>query len=306
MNQQDQPALWKIVALLAIGMITFGFAPILVRLAEDIHPVMLVAIRTVSAALILLPFWLWNRYSWARDTTWSPKNNGKALLAGSFLGLHFICWTASLFYTSVASASVLVTIHPVMLIIIESAFMRAKFPKMTWIGVLVAFAGSALLGLTDRDPSATYSDPVFGNILAFLAALLFIGYILLSQGLRKEGTWLEFVFRVYAGTAIISVLAVVVFQIPWYAGVAGWVCGIALAIGPQIIGHGSVNYAVKFVPPTILSTLILSEPVFATILAVLIFAEIPGVIQSAAMLIIITGVITGWFGRMKRTKKFRK
>ena len=39
--------------------------------------------------------------------------------------------------------------------------------------------------------------------------------------------------------------------------------GVALAVGPTIIGHGSMNYAVKYISPTIPATLILSEAVIA-------------------------------------------
>jgi hypothetical protein len=41
--------------------------------------------------------------------------------------------------------------------------------------------------------------------------------------------------------------------------------GLALAVGPTIIGHGSMNYAVKYISPTILATLILSEAVVAAV-----------------------------------------
>jgi drug/metabolite transporter (DMT)-like permease len=73
--------------------------------------------------------------------------------------------------------------------------------------------------------------------------------------------------------------------------------GIVLALGAQIIGHGALNYAVKSISPTLLSTLILAEPVFATALAMLIFAEIPSGLASVAMSLTLVGIIVSWWGR---------
>ena len=57
----------KVLAALTAGLIAFGFAPILVRLAPDTSPLVLVVYRTVSAALMLFPFWLWTRSSEPRE-----------------------------------------------------------------------------------------------------------------------------------------------------------------------------------------------------------------------------------------------
>ena len=76
--------------------------------------------------------------------------------------------------------------------------------------------------------------------------------------------------------------------------------GLALAIGPTIIGHGSMNYAVKYISPTLLSTLILSEAVIAAIAAFFIFSEVPSKLSITAMLVILAGVSITWTRRMVR------
>jgi drug/metabolite transporter (DMT)-like permease len=72
-----------------------------------------------------------------------------------------------------------------------------------------------------------------------------------------------------------------------------WV-GLGLAVGPQLMGHGSLNYAVKFVSPTLLSTLILTEPIFATILAFFILGELPPMLSFVAIFVTLIGVILTW------------
>ena len=72
-----------------------------------------------------------------------------------------------------------------------------------------------------------------------------------------------------------------------------------MALGPQIMGHGSLNYAIKYISPTLLSTLILIEPLLASILALVIFKEWPESSSLVAMAIIIIGVSLTW----KKTNK---
>jgi drug/metabolite transporter (DMT)-like permease len=304
MNPDQGPSTLRLVLLLGAGLATFAFAPILVRFAGDVHPVTLAVIRTVSAALFLMPLWLRQRLRQeGAARAWSGKDNLYAAAAGGFLALHFVFWFASLSYTSVASASVLVTIHPVILIVVESATGTGRFRAITWAGVITAFGGSALLGIMDTDPAATYTNPVLGNTFAVLAAVLFVFYLLLSRRLRTRANWLDFVFRVYAGTAGGCLLVFLVLGISFQASLIAWICGIALAIGPQILGHGSINYSVKYVAPTLLSTLILAEPVFAIILAGFLFEEIPSLAESLAMIVIMAGVGLAWLGGSATPRK---
>ena len=364
----------------------FAFAPIIVRGAGgDADPVAITTIRTVSAFLMLVPFWLFARYreaqarqrdglnssyeklgagnavdmagrtddqqpehsskrfgedfgsgkvmldgvsaeekgdsaasgvSWGSSAAavaapaaertpiaaliWTRKEVAWSALAGLFLSAHLMLWIGSLFFTSVASASVLVTIHPIMLIIVESLFLKKRFPVASWIGVVVAFSGSVMLGISDSSPNESFANPMLGNLMAFTAAFLFVFYILISQKIRKNSGWLDYVFAVYGFTALFSVIIAGVLGVNWLdQPMVTVLAGVALAVGASIVGHGSMNYAVKFISATLLSTLILAEPVFATILAFLIFAEMPALLSIVAMGIIMGGVFATWWARRR-------
>lgn len=70
--------------------------------------------------------------------------------------------------------------------------------------------------------------------------------------------------------------------------------GLCLAVGPSIIGHGSMNYAVRFISPTLLATLFLIEPLMASVLAYLLFGEVPSLFSVVAMSIVIVGIGLTW------------
>lgn len=289
----------KVWAALAGGLTAFGFAPILVRTAPGTSPLVLVTYRTVFAVLLLLPYWLWNR-----DATARPGKQTERLwiaLGGGCLGLHFTCWIASLYYTSVASASVLVTFHPIIMILVERLWLKRRFARTTWIGVILAFSGSVLLGISDSRIEQSFADPLFGNVLAMTAALIFVVYLLIGQKIRRSRAWIDYVFPVYGYAALACILlALSLGHDLVEVSTAGVLAGAGLALGPQILGHGSMNFAVKFVSPTLLSTLVLSEPLLASVLALLIFGELPPVTSLVAMIVILTGVALTWRKRAAR------
>lgn len=281
-----------------MGLISFGLAPILVRFATDVEPLVLAAVRTIFAVLLLMPFWASKGKSFRQ-----LKNNGVNPLwlgcAGLCLGLHFTFWIASLHYTSVASASVLVTIHPVMLIVAESLLFKKSFRPLVWLGVFIAFIGSVFLGIADKALAEEFPQALFGNALAFTAAVIFVIYFLIGRKIRQHSEWIDYVFHVYLYAAITCTI----LSFLWVEGVpvittSAIIIGLALAVGPTLMGHGSVNYAVKYVSPTLLSTLILSEAVFAAIAAYFIFDELPTMLSITAMTIIVCGIVLTWSRRI--------
>lgn len=300
-SAQEVPIV-KVVALLIVGLITFGIAPILVRFATDIEPIALAMLRTGFSVLFLLPFWLVKKQKYS-----TLKKQGVKMwlmvAAGICLGLHFSFWIASLHYTSVASASVLVTMHPVMLIVAESLIFKRRFRLWVWIGVFISFTGSALLGLADDVSLDAFPQALLGNGLAFTAAVIFVAYFMLGRKIRQHAEWIDYVFYVYGYAAVTCIVLTLI----WVGGLpvisyTALLVGVALAIGPTIIGHGSMNYAVKYISPTLLSTLILSEAIFAAIAAYFIFGEMPSALSIGAMFVILTGVTMTWIKRAHPSK----
>jgi len=63
-----------------------------------------------------------------------------------------------------------------------------------------------------------------------------------------------------------------------------------LALVPQLLGHSSLNWALRFMPATLVTIAILGEPVGATILAFIILDEAPTFMQLAGGVLIIGGI----------------
>jgi drug/metabolite transporter (DMT)-like permease len=67
----------------------------------------------------------------------------------------------------------------------------------------------------------------------------------------------------------------------------------ALAIGPMLIGHTGMNWALKFLPAHVVNLTVLGEPVGATILGAFIPAirQIPTIATLVGGAVVLTGVI---------------
>jgi drug/metabolite transporter (DMT)-like permease len=69
-----------------------------------------------------------------------------------------------------------------------------------------------------------------------------------------------------------------------------WVYFLALALVPTIGGHTVFNWALKYVKAAVVSVSILGEPIGATILAYIIFHQVPTALQLTGGSIIIAGL----------------
>ncbi|MDX1739858.1 MAG: DMT family transporter, partial [Rhodothermales bacterium] len=261
--------------LLAAGLVSFAFSPILIRYATDVPPLSLAVWRTVFAVLMLAPFTI---RAFGREVrNFSPRDVRLIIVAGVMLALHFVVWISSLYQTSVASASVLVSLSPIFLAILGLLVLKEKLARQTVVAIILAFAGSILIGVGDSGiPGPEGGSPLLGNAMATAAAFFVSCYLLVGRVMRQRTSWIAYVFCMY------SVVAVVVFAIALVAGVPllglppkiYFLCSL-MALGPQIIGHGSFNYALKYFPAALLGLLSLTEPVGGSVLAYFLFGEIP-------------------------------
>lgn len=284
----------KVYASLAFGITAIGFSPILVKIVTSESAFLVVAVRTVLAFIFLIPFYLSAKKNQPKKVV-TKKEQALVILSGVLLGLHLICWVGSIYFTSIASASVLVTIHPIVLILIERFGFKLKFKPTVWAGVFVAFFGSMVLGYSDLNLEGTFSNPLLGNSLAVLAAIIFAGYFLIGNRVRQNRNWIEYVFPVYGYAALTAIIALFIVE-GFSIQISGLllIVGLALAIGPQIAGHGALNYAVKYVSPTLLATLILFEPVASSFMGFIFFEEIPLPLSFVGMMIILCGIVLTW------------
>ena len=58
----------------------------------------------------------------------------------------------------------------------------------------------------------------------------------------------------------------------------------------QLVGHTAYNYAVRYLEPTLVATVIFLEPIGASLLALLLFSEVPPTLTLLGALVLLGGV----------------
>jgi drug/metabolite transporter (DMT)-like permease len=266
----------------AVGVLAVSAAAILIRLAEA--PAVAVAFwRCALGATILLPPALVRGEEFPRGRTLYV-----GIASGVALGAHFGFWISSLDYTSVAASVVLVSTQPVFVAILAYLLFGERTSPLSFAGILVALAGTALIA----GDSSVGSAALFGNALALVGAVTVAVYVLIGRSSRTGGVGvLPYSIVVYSAAAVTLLGAALLLDARlWGYSGETWLWLLAITLGPQIMGHTVLNWALRYVEASIVSGTILAEPVVAALLAWLILAEKPGVQTILGGVVVLAGL----------------
>ncbi len=284
MEKNDSP--FNPFAAVLLGVAASAFASIFTKLATA-PPLMIAFYRLAFTVALLAPLAL-NAAGRRELRGIKRRDLGMAALAGAFLALHFSVWITSLNYTSVASSTVLVTMQPLFVITGGVLFLHEKISPLGLAGAAIALTGSMLVGLSDFQLGAA---ALKGDILAFSGAFFVAVYMLIGRKLRSGLSLFPYVFVVFGSAAAILLVFNLATGARFYPyPPSDWLWFFALAAIPTICGHTVFNWALRYLKAAIVSVSILGEPVGATILAYFIFHEVPGLLQVAGGVTIITGL----------------
>jgi drug/metabolite transporter (DMT)-like permease len=290
-----RPSGLQVAGVLLLGILAISFGSILVRLAlaasgdrSLAFSLVMSAGRMGFAALLLLPGF--------KNPIRARGGIPFALAAGAALALHFAFWITSLSYTSVAASTALVTTNPVWVTLLGWLLFGERPSGLTLLGVGVALVGGLLIGLGDAQGGGT--NPLLGDLLALLGALAASFYFLLGREAQRRGLSLLEYVRVAYTTAFL-----ILFPLPYlfgggYGGYPGvvYLYILLMALLPQLVGHTSFNWATRHISPVLVTLAVLFEPVGASLLAFLLFGEVPGLQVILGALVLLLGVALAVLG----------
>jgi len=258
--------MFRLYTFLSIGIIAISTASIFIKLC-DAPALVIATYRLILASLMLSPLTGY-RKPWRG---WERMDLGWFFLSGLSLSLHFALWIGSLKYTSVASSVVLVTTHPIFVGVGGLLFLKERLGLNLIIGIAFSVLGSGLIGYGDMTLSR---EALTGDGLALLGAIAASGYLLVGRKMRKDQELFSYIFPVYSTAGLILILLSLIFRQSFYGYSAStYFYLFLLALVPQLIGHTTFNWALKYLPASIVAVAILGEPIGSTILAYFILGE---------------------------------
>jgi drug/metabolite transporter (DMT)-like permease len=270
---------WWAFGGLGLAVLAISWGAPLARLTVA-APLAVAMWRMVFATVLLTPLALARRELPLPAATRRP-----ALLAGVLLALHFGTWIPSLFLTSVSASVVLVATSPLWVLLLGPRFLGAPIRGRNLLSFALAIAGVAVISWGDFEVSPR---ALLGDALAVTGALAAAGYMVVGKRQRQQAPLLGYLATVNGTAAAVLVLAVVASGTPPLPRTPGsWLALLGMAVGPTLVGHSMLNWAMAHLEAYRVNLAVLLEPVGATFLTWAVVGESPPlhVLPGAALVI---------------------
>ena len=280
----------KVYFALFLGVICVSLASIFIKLIADVPSIVITAYRLSISSVILIS------YSFLKNKPLmlnSKKDMAAAALGGLFLSAHFIFWIASIKYTSIPSSVTLVSTSPIFVGLFSYLILREKQNTAIVISIIMSIAGSIILTCSDGGLiiRSLNQKALMGDVFALLGAIAVSGYFIIGSYLRRSMDIIHYITLVYGFAALFSLCFSFAFNERMFGyKTSSYIFMVLLAVVPQLIGHTSFNWALKYAKTSVVSIATLGEPIGATILAYIIFRQGVNLIQGIGMTIILTSI----------------
>jgi len=266
--------------------------------------------RTFVAAAVLTPiFVLRARRRRLHDATAGQPSVSPwiTVASGALLALHFALWLGSLELTTVASSVTFLSMSPVFVGILSSSLLNERVSRLGWIGIGITVLGGVVIAFADGGDTGDSTNPLLGDVMALAGGAAVAGYLLVARAARRRGlSNLAFAAPTYAVAAVLlgfgSVLAgveLIDFSL------RTWIIFGLIAIGPQLIGHGFLTWALGRLSAGTVSIATLFEPIGATVLAWLILSELPSNLFWFGAPVVLVGLAVAGIAEGSATRRER-
>jgi drug/metabolite transporter (DMT)-like permease len=296
-----QPPRWLYLVALIVAITAVSTASIFIRLAQKNAPSLAIAAwRLALASIVLAPLAL-TRYR-GELARLSRRELLLGIASGLFLGLHFATWISSLAYTTVASSVVLVSTGPLWVALLSPFFLNERLSSGAFVGLALALVGGTIIalsgactwgqGLSCQNISELMAGHnLRGDFLALAGAWAVTGYLIIGRRLRVKINLVPYIFVVYTVAAVSLLIAALILRVPLFGfQPITYLWLLLLALIPQLIGHSTYNWALRFLPAAIVAVATLGEPIGSATLAYFILDETPTIAVIFGGALILAGI----------------
>ena len=211
-------------------------------------------------------------------------------------------WITSLEYTTVATSVVLVSTGPLWVALLSPFFLHERLSSSAFVGFALALLGGSIItisggctwarGLSCQELAQILGGhSLRGDVLALAGAWAVTGYLIIGRRLRTKIALVPYVFLVYSAAALSLLTVMWILQIPalGYRPITyAWL--LLLALLPQLIGHSTYNWALRFLPAAIVALTTLGEPIGSATLAYFLLHETPTIMVLIGGGLILIGI----------------
>ena len=270
------------ILYVAIAVAFFSTSPVLIRWAHPFSALAITAGRlAVGSAIVLLLALLQGqrpRLSWGD----LPRFG----LFGLITALHFLCYIASLDYTTVAHSLSLTYTSPVFVTLFAALLLKESLPRRTYAGVGLTVVGVAVL--TGFEPRMT-GTMLIGDLLALGSAVCFGLYSTMGRAARTRYPLLTYAGTIY-GLAALWLAPLALRGLPRHPPPRSIGSILLLGLFPLGLGHTLYNAALRLTHPTYVNLIATQEATGGVLLSYLLLSERPSPQALLGMFLTLAGV----------------
>jgi drug/metabolite transporter (DMT)-like permease len=241
----------------------------------------------MALAVALLAPWAAPQLRGQSAAAGSRRDAALTAAAGALLAVHFLTWTASLAYTSVAASVLLVSLHPLIVTPVGALLLGDAVDRRVVTGICLALGGTVVTcaGGAGAGPGA-----LTGDLLALAGGVALAGYLLIGRGRRERGGVAAYSAIVYAIVSAAAVSAAVVSGTLHAPSIRTLLACAGLAAVCTVGGHTVFNWTLHRLPASTVSLSFLGEPPLAALLALVVLGQRPAAATIAGGVLILAGL----------------
>lgn len=280
-----------IVVLVSASIL--GLAPILVRLTET-GPAAAGFWRLLFALpLLLILVGRPGGEGFGRPSKWM-------LLAGLFFALDLSFWHYGIVMTSVANATVLCNLTPVVVTLVGWFVFKERPQRLFVLALALAMGGAFAMAAGAQKGQGT--NPVLGDIFSLSVALWYSGYFLAVKAARATAGALRVtLWATVAGIPIMAAAALLLREEMIPATMAGWAACVGMGV-MHVTGQGGVAWALGKLPASITAVTILIQPIVAAGLGWIVFGETLAPVQALGGALVMGAIVLAQWSNRPKTK----
>ena len=273
---------------LFIGILCISIFPVIVRM--NLTSGLISAFyRMAIATAIILPFALY--------TNKLKLENLKVLLPVAACGILFASdiavWNISIQNSSATQATLLTNLSPIWVGVFSLLFLSFRPRKSFWLGTLIALMGMTVFVGIDTILNLQLD---FAFFLGILSGVLYALYILVSKSVLEKLEVITFITYSMIFSTVFLFLINVAFGEQFFGfSNKAWISLFVQGIVCQLIAWLLISYSTQKMRATRVSLSLLSQAIFATILAAIFVNEKITNIQMIGSVIILVGIATTFY-----------
>jgi len=277
----------------------FGTAAIFIRLlgGMDVFSIAFWRLVIAFSALAVITFFSRKPFRFGL----LKENLVRILLLGVLLGLHFVFFVSAVMNTTILNATVLVNTTPVWALLVSALILGVRPTRLAISGVLVSFLGITVIAYAEM-ASPTFGVGLMGNLMAVCAAVVEAFYLSYGRDIRRKVPILGLMLVIYIASAltVLGVTGVLARSAPALPDVTWTIVLVLLGLGvlPTAVAHTLYFSSLASLKSFETATLALLEPISATLLGLILFAEMPDPLFVLGAVLVLGGIVSVAAGKL--------